>query len=87
MIRNSVQFASLQYVAVIIITLGKIFIALATAFVGYLIITRTEKYSSEIYSPIVPTFFFGLIAYLMASFIMSVLSVSAHAILMCFCVE
>lgn len=36
--------------------IGKLFIAVGTAFCGYLIITNVEEYSKKLASPVLPTF-------------------------------
>lgn len=76
-LRNGIRFGALSAVSVIMIELGKIWITACTAFIGYLIITNSSRFSNKIYSPVVPTVFFGVVAYLIASIIFSILGMSA----------
>lgn len=56
LLRNPMKFGILAVLGEFFIFLGKIFVGIITAFIGYLIITRTDRYNKVIYSPYVPTF-------------------------------
>jgi len=67
--------------------LGKVFIAILTAFIGYMIIVKAERYSSKIYSAFIPTLIIAVIAYCIGFLFMSVYGMAVDAILHCFLLD
>ena len=55
-IANPVRFGLVSGLGDMFIFIGKAFITVFSALIGYLIITRVSTYSTKIYSPIFPTF-------------------------------
>jgi hypothetical protein len=63
---------------------GKFIITLVSAFIGYIIITRVERYDEKLYSPFLPTIIFAFIAYVIAALFMMVYGMACDSILHCF---
>lgn len=53
--RNAGRFAALEYVGVIIMFFGKLFIAGCSGLICYIILNKVDYFSTQIYSPVIPT--------------------------------
>ena len=67
--------------------IGKLFIAAITALIGYLIITKVDKYNDKLNSPILPTFCFLVIGYIIGSIFISIYGNACDALMHCFLVD
>ena len=59
MLRNGMMFVLVGGLGELFISVGKYLIAVVTAGVGYIILTRFEYYNSKIYSALIPAFVRG----------------------------
>lgn len=87
MFRNAMRFSALSAVSFILVIFGRLLIALTTAITGVLIITNVQKFKDEIYSPVVPGICFGIIAYMIGAFFLTVYANAADTILTCYCID
>lgn len=55
LMRNPLKFGLLAVLGEMFTFVGKMFVGILTACLGYLIITNTDKYTEVLYSPFVPT--------------------------------
>lgn len=85
-IRNCARFAIIEGIGFILMFLGKTFIILLSAWIGYIICTESYLKDS-LTSPIFPTLGCGIIGYLIGSIFLSVYSFSATAILHCYLLD
>lgn len=67
--------------------IGKLFIAVATALTGYIIITEADKYNSKLNSPILPTVVFLFIGYIVGAIFINIYGNACDALLHCFLVD
>lgn len=67
--------------------IGKLFIAALTGLVGYVIITEAEVYSKKLNSPILPTFVFIVIGYIIGSIFISIYGNAGDSLMHCFIVD
>lgn len=84
---NFGRYSALKLVGGIFILLGKLFISSATAITGYLIITKVESISNELYSPILPAVVMFIFGWITASIFMSIYGVAGDALLHCFATD
>ena len=54
-IRNVLRFSAVAGIGSFIIFLGRVFVCLVTALIGYLIITKVPRFADDINSPVYPT--------------------------------
>jgi len=86
-LRNAARFAIVGGIGEIFIALGRVFICLLTALLGYLIITNSDRYSKDLISPWSSTIVFGIIGFTIGSIFMSVYGTVADAVLIIFSME
>ena len=67
--------------------LGKLLIALGSAFLGYVIMVNWSSVNDKISNPIWPTLVMFLVAYVIAAIFLSVYGMGANTILQCFLVD
>jgi hypothetical protein len=84
---NPVRFGLVSMLGEIFIFVGKAFITILAALIGYVIITQSTQYSTKIYSPIFPTIAFVIVGYAISELFMSVYGMAANTILHCFCLD
>eukprot|EP01016_Furgasonia_blochmanni_P055586 TRINITY_DN9332_c0_g1_i2.p1 TRINITY_DN9332_c0_g1~~TRINITY_DN9332_c0_g1_i2.p1 ORF type:complete len:660 (-),score=111.00 TRINITY_DN9332_c0_g1_i2:60-2039(-) len=86
-LRNALTFGIIAGLGNVYTFLGKVFIAVASTTVGYLIITRSESIRNDISSPIPLMICFAFVTYTIGALFMSVWSMAADSILQCFFVD
>jgi hypothetical protein len=82
--RNPVRFGVVAGIGAVFIAFGKIFIGAITALGAFLVITKWDKYSEDIYSPFFPTLLVFIGAYGIGAIFMTVYGLAADTILACF---
>lgn len=82
--RNAARFLTLGSLGAIFIFLGKWLVTLSATYIGYLILTRSEKYENELHSPVFPTIVFLILAYVISSLFLVVYEMACDSILHCF---
>lgn len=87
MLRNTARFSIVAGLGELFILIGKAFIVAVTSFIGYIIITRVDKYSTAISSYYAPVACFAIVSYFVAANFMTVYGVGTEAILQCFLIE
>ena len=55
MLRNALRFSAVEGIGAFIIFLGRVFICVVTALIGYIIITKVAYFADAINSPVWPT--------------------------------
>eukprot|EP00744_Colponema_vietnamica_P000742 GILI01001290.1.p1 GENE.GILI01001290.1~~GILI01001290.1.p1 ORF type:complete len:606 (+),score=184.83 GILI01001290.1:72-1889(+) len=83
-LRNFARFAAVAAIGDIFRFIGKAVISLGATCIGYIILTRVEKYQENLTSPIFPAVIGFFVAFVIADSFMSVYSLGADAILQCF---
>jgi choline transporter-like protein 2/4/5 len=86
-LRNPIRFGVVSGIGSIFVLFGKVFIASITALGAFLVITRVERFSEEIYSPFFPTLVVFIFAYGVGAIFMTVYGLAADTILACFVVD
>ena len=86
-LRNPVRFGVVGGIGSIFTLFGKVFVASITALIGFLVITKVDRYSEELYSPFIPTFIIFVFAYAIGAVFMTVYGLASDAILACFVVD
>ena len=54
-LRNALRFSAVAGIGAFIIFLGRVFVCLMTALIGYILITKVPTYADAINSPVYPT--------------------------------
>ena len=54
-LRNVLRFSAVEGIGAFIIFLGRVFVCVVTALIGYLIITKVPSFADEINSPVYPS--------------------------------
>ena len=80
--RNAGRIAAISYVAGLTSFVGRLFITAVSAGLGYVAIEET--YGEQLYSPLGPVFFVGLIAFFISGMCMAVFDMCTKTILHCF---
>lgn len=57
-LRNALRFSAIEGIGAFIIFLGRVFVCLITALIGYIIITKVPTYADSLNSPVFPTVVF-----------------------------
>ena len=83
-LRNCARFLTLGSIGDVFMFFGKVLIVLGSAFFGYMLITRWDRYDDKLTSPFLPTIVFCIIAYLIAALFMIVYGMATDTILHCF---
>jgi len=86
-IRNVGRFSSLTAIGGIFSIVGTIFITVASAVVGYFVITKVEYFSAELSSVVLPVIVFGVIGFILGKVTMSIFSVSGDALMHSFLLD
>lgn len=85
-LRNPVRFAVVSNIGDLFTAVGRLFLCLSTAMLGYLIIQHYERYE-DISSPIPSTIVFGIIGLTIGGNFMTVYGIVADAVLLIFTME
>ncbi|EAR92862.2 plasma-membrane choline transporter (macronuclear) [Tetrahymena thermophila SB210] len=85
--RNEKYFKSLQGLGSLMLLLGKCFICCSSTFLCYLILSDSETYKKELYSPVLPTVLITYITFTIGNIFVTVYSSSSDSILQSFCVD
>ena len=86
-IRNMGRFGVLALVGGVLSFIGTICIAVVSAIIGYIIITKVEYFSAELTSWILPVIAFGLVGFIVGKVTMSIFSVSGDALIHSFLLD
>jgi hypothetical protein len=86
-IRNLGRFAVLSLFGGILSIFGTIFITIASAVIGYFVITKVEFFSAEINSIVLPIIAFALVGFVLGYITMSIFSVSGDALIHAFLLD
>jgi hypothetical protein len=86
-IRNIRRFSSMTVIGAIFSFIGTIFVTIASAIVGYFVITKAEYFSSQLGSVILPVIVFALIGFIIGRATLSIFSVSGDALIHSFLLD
>ena len=86
-IRNVGRFSVLTAIGGIFTIVGTIFITVASAVVGYFVITKVEYFSEGVGSVVLPVIAFGVIGFILGRVTMSIFSVSGDALMHSFLLD
>jgi hypothetical protein len=86
-LRNPLRFGILAGIGSIFVMFGKVFVAAITALIGFLVITKWDKFNDGLYSPFIPTAVIFIFAYVIGAMFMTVYGMAADTILACFVVD
>lgn len=86
-LRNPVRFAITGGLGEVFVAIGRLFICCATGFFCYMVLTKTEHYSTLVSSPEAPVFLCCVIGFVIGSNFMSVYGIACDAILFVFCMD
>ena len=86
-IRNLGRFSMLALIGGVLSIFGTIFITVASAVVGYFVITRVDYFSEDLNSCVLPVCAFGLIGFIFGHITMSIFSVSGDALIHSFLLD
>jgi hypothetical protein len=86
-IRNLGRFAVLGFLGGILSIFGTIFITLASAVIGYFVITNVPYFNDELNSFVLPVIAFGIIGFILGHITMSIFSVSGDALIHSFLLD
>lgn len=86
-LENALRFAALGAIGDIFKILGKIFITCLSSYIGFLLITSTEPYKSDIQSPIAPTLVFAVVSYIIAGIFMSIHEMACDTIIQAYLID
>lgn len=78
---NPLKFGVVAGIGEIFTFIGKLFIALLTGYICYMILTSADYYKKKLFAPILPTVFCIALAYLVGVIYMSVYGMGIDAIL------
>jgi len=84
---NPLRLGVVSGIGSIFVLFGKVFIAAITALIAFLVITKWDRFSTQIYSPFIPTLVVFIFAYAVGAVFMTVYGLAADAILACFIVD
>ncbi len=86
-IRNLGRFAMLGMFSGILSIFGTIFISVASAIIGYFVITKVEFFSADVNSVVLPVIAFGVVGFILGYISMSIFSVSGDALIHSFLLD
>lgn len=86
-LRNAARFITMGSIGSVFMFLGKWAISLLATYCGYLMIIELDTFSQNVYSPIIPSVVFFLLAYVISSVFMSVYSMACDTVLHCFLLD
>ncbi|CAD8090823.1 unnamed protein product [Paramecium sonneborni] len=86
-LRNATRVAITHGLGELFEFLGAIFISATTSFICYLIITKSESYKNNIFSPIAPTFAFVVVSYMIGKMFMNLYGMGVDTLLICYIVD
>jgi len=84
---NPLRYSVLYGITGIFVFFGKVFISALTALAAYLVITKWDKFSADLYSPVIPTLIVLIFAYGIGNAFMTVYGMAAETILACFVLD
>ena len=87
LIRNLGRFSMLAFLGGILSIFGTIFITVASAVIGYFVITKVEYFSVNLNSCILPVIAFGIVGFILGHVTMSIFSVSGDALIHSFLLD
>ena len=86
-VKNALRFGFVHSIGAIFMFLGRLFIICVNALLCYVMLTRWEKYASQVSSPYFPCVVAGFIGYLIGAIYMSIFSFASDTILQCFLLD
>jgi hypothetical protein len=84
LLNNALRFVALGSIGAVFTFLGKGLITILSSYLGYLIITQTEKYNDYIDSPLPVLLVFGIVSYVVAGLFTSVYEMACDSIIIFF---
>ena len=84
---NAGRFAVATVLGIVFMFVGKVFVICCVVFICYIIITNNSSIERNLSGPYFPCLIFAIIAYVIASFFMSIFGFSMDVILQCFLVD
>jgi len=84
---NPLRYSVLYGIAGVFVLFGKVFISALTGLAAFLVITRWDKFSSQLYSPVIPTLIVLVFAYAIGNVFLTVYGMAAETILACFVLD
>ena len=87
MVRHLGRFSTLFLIGGFFNLFGCLFIAACSGVIGYMLITHVDYFSSEISSPILPTFVMVMVGFVIGSVCMSTFGTSADALMHSFILD
>jgi len=86
-IRNVGRFSVLTAIGGIFSIVGTIFITVASAVVGYFVITKVDYFSKDVGSVVLPVIVFGVVGFILGKVTMSIFGVSGDALMHSFLLD
>ncbi len=86
-IRNVGRFSVLTAIGGVFSIIGTIFITVASAVVGYFVITKVEYFSADVGSVVLPVIVFGIVGFILGTVTMSIFGVSGDALMHSFLLD
>jgi len=84
---NKVQYALVEGLGGLFISLGTLCISLSATYVGYYVINKKEEIRSKLVGTTFPTLVFFMCSYVIGSIFMNVYGVATEAILQCYMLD
>ena len=86
-IRNMGRFGVLALIGGVLSVIGTICIAVASAIIGYFVITKVDYFSADLNSWILPVVAFGIVGFIVGRVTMSIFSISGDALIHSFLLD
>ena len=87
LVRNLGRFSTLILLGSFFTFFGTLFIAGASGFIGYIVITKVSYFSDNLNSPVLPTFVMGMVGFIIGMVSMNVYGMSSDALMHCFLLD
>lgn len=84
LVSNPMKFGVVSFVGTTFVFIGNLFVAATCGVLGWLLITYDKTLIQSLNETIIPTFFFIVIGYFVATIFFSVFGTSANTVLLCF---
>jgi hypothetical protein len=84
MVANPLKFGAVSFIGSNFVFIGKVFVSAACGVIGWLLITYDTTFKVSLYETYLPTFFFLVIGWFVASVFFSVFGTTANTVLLCF---
>lgn len=84
MLRNCLRFAAVKGLGSLFVFMGKVFVTLLTALIGFFILTKAEPWKTSVKSPLAPVLLIVVISYLTSRIFMDVWSMAFDSLMMAY---